>query len=58
MRFKELNLTGAFLIAPEPREDARGFFARTWCRREFEAHGIRCEHPSELVAIPGKAFLV
>jgi dTDP-4-dehydrorhamnose 3,5-epimerase len=43
MRFRELKLTGAFLIAPEPAVDARGFFARTWCRREFEEHGIGCD---------------
>ncbi len=41
MRFVELKLAGAFLIEPERRADERGFFARTWCRREFAAHGIR-----------------
>lgn len=24
----------------EPREDERGFFARTWCQREFEEQGL------------------
>ena len=24
----------------EPRFDERGFFARAWCRREFEEHGL------------------
>src|SRR5690606_31428405 len=24
----------------ERREDDRGFFARTWCQQEFEAHGL------------------
>ena len=43
MRFEELNLSGAFLIEPEPKTDERGFFARSWCRREFETHGIRCD---------------
>src|SRR5262245_56104451 len=43
MRFQELAIDGAFVIEPERREDERGFFARTWCRREFEAHGISCE---------------
>jgi dTDP-4-dehydrorhamnose 3,5-epimerase len=42
MRFKELNSGGAFLIEPERQEDERGFFARTWCREEFAAHGIAC----------------
>lgn len=40
MRFSPLSLTGAWLIEIEPRGDDRGFFARTWCAREFEEHGI------------------
>jgi dTDP-4-dehydrorhamnose 3,5-epimerase len=40
MLFHETRLKGAFLIEPERREDERGFFARTWCREEFAAHGI------------------
>ncbi len=40
MRFLESRLKGAFIIEPEPIEDERGFFARTFCRREFEARGI------------------
>jgi dTDP-4-dehydrorhamnose 3,5-epimerase len=43
MRFRELPLGGAFLVEPEPAADERGFFARAWCRREFEAHGIRAD---------------
>jgi dTDP-4-dehydrorhamnose 3,5-epimerase len=43
MRFKELRFNGVFLIEPEPREDERGFFARTWCRQEFAEHGIGCD---------------
>jgi dTDP-4-dehydrorhamnose 3,5-epimerase len=43
MRFDELTLADAFLIEPERNEDARGFFARSCCRREFEAHGIACD---------------
>lgn len=38
--FTETVLKGAFLIDLEKLEDSRGFFARTWCQREFEAHGI------------------
>ncbi|MCA1684726.1 MAG: dTDP-4-dehydrorhamnose 3,5-epimerase [Planctomycetia bacterium] len=40
MIFLELDLAGAFLVEPERLEDGRGFFARTWCRREFEARGL------------------
>jgi dTDP-4-dehydrorhamnose 3,5-epimerase len=41
MRFTPTRLSGAFILDPERREDARGHFARTFCRREFEAHGLR-----------------
>jgi dTDP-4-dehydrorhamnose 3,5-epimerase len=38
--FTETPLPGAFVIEPEPLEDSRGLFARTWCRREFGARGL------------------
>jgi dTDP-4-dehydrorhamnose 3,5-epimerase len=38
--FTETALAGAFVLEPERREDARGFFARTWCAQEAEAHGL------------------
>jgi dTDP-4-dehydrorhamnose 3,5-epimerase len=40
MTFTETELPGAYLIDLEPRTDERGFFARAWCRREFEEHGL------------------
>lgn len=40
MKFSETALKGAFIIEPERIEDERGFFARTFCRREFEARGL------------------
>jgi dTDP-4-dehydrorhamnose 3,5-epimerase len=40
MIFKETELEGAFLIELERIEDNRGFFARSWCKKEFEAHGL------------------
>ncbi len=40
MIFRELDLPGAFLLEPERLEDERGFFARVFCRRELEAHGL------------------
>lgn len=40
MIFTELKLPGAFAIDLERKEDDRGFFARTFCREEFEAHGL------------------
>lgn len=40
MIFHQLDIPGAFLIEPERVEDRRGFFARTYCRRELEARGL------------------
>ena len=40
MIFKETNLTSAFVIELEPLADERGFFARTFCREEFDAQGL------------------
>jgi dTDP-4-dehydrorhamnose 3,5-epimerase len=40
MIFAPTQLPGAFIIEPERVEDTRGFFARTWCQGEFQAHGL------------------
>ena len=40
MIFTETKLKGMFIIQPERLKDERGFFARTWCNREFAAHGF------------------
>lgn len=40
MKFIESKLKGAFIIEPDLLRDDRGFFARSWCRREGEAHGL------------------
>jgi len=38
--FCEAKIAGVFEVRPEPHHDERGFFARTWCQHEFEAHGL------------------
>ena len=43
MLFTELSLKGAYLIELQRHEDTRGFFARTFCAREFRDHGLREE---------------
>lgn len=40
MIFTETKLKGAYSIGLEKLEDERGFFARTWCQREFKEKGI------------------
>lgn len=41
MFFTKTRVSGAFLVDIARIEDERGFFARSWCRREFETHGLR-----------------
>lgn len=40
MIFKETRLKGAYEIDLELHSDERGFFARSYCWREFEARGL------------------
>ncbi len=40
MKFVPLSLPGAYVVELDRLEDERGFFARTWCTKEFEAHGL------------------
>ena len=35
------DIAGVVVVTPELRADDRGFFARTFCAREFEAAGLR-----------------
>jgi len=37
MKFVETSLKNVYVIVPEPRVDERGFFVRSFCRRELEA---------------------
>ena len=40
MIFTETALPGVYIIDLDPHQDERGFFARTFCQREFDAHGL------------------
>jgi len=40
MIFRETKLPGVFEIQLQTMADERGYFARTWCRDEFQAHGL------------------
>ena len=40
MIFTPLPLKGAFLIQLDKKEDNRGFFARFYCKEEFEKQGL------------------
>ena len=40
MKFIETKLKGTYIIELEPMEDERGFFARSFCQKEFKKHGL------------------
>jgi dTDP-4-dehydrorhamnose 3,5-epimerase len=40
MDYHETKLPGVLEIRIEPKHDERGFFARTWCQKEFEERGL------------------
>ena len=40
MIFEPLDLDGAYLIKPELHEDERGYFARSFCKNEFQEQGL------------------
>jgi dTDP-4-dehydrorhamnose 3,5-epimerase len=40
MKFTQTTLQGAYIIEIERIEDERGFFARSFCQKEFEQHNI------------------
>jgi len=40
MKFSPTKLPGVWIVDMEKHEDERGFFARSWCQREFEEHGL------------------
>ena len=43
MRFIPTPLGGAYLVEPEPHDDERGCFARTWCLDEFGERGLNTD---------------
>jgi len=45
MKFLRTTLDGLWLVELELREDERGFLARTYCEREFAAHGLNTRWP-------------
>jgi len=40
MIFTETKLAGAFLVSIKELTDDRGFFGRSWCKKEMEDHGL------------------
>jgi dTDP-4-dehydrorhamnose 3,5-epimerase len=50
MRFETTGLSGAWLVRIEPNHDSRGFFARTFCVNEFQAHGLETDFPQHSIS--------
>jgi dTDP-4-dehydrorhamnose 3,5-epimerase len=43
MNFTETKLRGAYVVELERKSDNRGFFARAWCKKEFQAQNLTSE---------------
>lgn len=43
MNFIDTAVKDAFIIDIEKKTDDRGFFARTWCKKEFEERGLKVD---------------
>jgi dTDP-4-dehydrorhamnose 3,5-epimerase len=41
VKYVDTPIPGAVVVEPEFLADERGFFARTWCTREFADHGLK-----------------
>jgi dTDP-4-dehydrorhamnose 3,5-epimerase len=55
MRFAPIALAGAYLIHLEPRTDARGLFARTFCAQEFAAQGLETAFVQANISVNARA---
>jgi dTDP-4-dehydrorhamnose 3,5-epimerase len=51
MKFHATKFQDAWLIELEPLRDERGFFARTFCAREFGARGLETTFPQHSVSL-------
>lgn len=58
MIFEPLSLPGAYLITMEPRSDERGWFARSYCVREFSMRGIDMQIVQSNVSFNGRRGIV
>ncbi len=50
MLFEKTSLAGPRLITPESINDERGFFARTFCEREFTVAGLPTHFPQHSIS--------
>ena len=43
MKLTETKLSGVYIVEPSPFDDHRGWFARTYCKKEFKSIGFEKE---------------
>ncbi len=55
MIFTPTRLGGLWLVEMERHADERGYFARSWCRREFAEHGLDAAPAQASVSFNAKA---
>ena len=55
MKFTEIKLKGAFVIEPDRFDDERGFFSRTWDRKEYLEQGLSVDFSQFNLAYNHKA---
>lgn len=55
MKFTEIKLKGAYIVELKPKRDERGFFARTWCAREFGELGLNTKLVQQNMSLTFKA---
>ena len=58
MVFRTTPIAGAFVVELEPRQDDRGFFARSFCPNEFDRQGISFKIAQCNLAYTKKAGIV
>jgi dTDP-4-dehydrorhamnose 3,5-epimerase len=58
VKFSKTTLTGVLQIDLEPREDERGFLARTFCETEFADHGLNIRWPQCNLTLTKKRGMV
>ncbi len=54
MKFDLTSIPDLFLVELEPRSDDRGWFARTYCRKEFEKIGFKDEFVQANISVNQK----
>ncbi len=54
MLFKQTPIDGVLIIDLEKRGDDRGWFARTFCEKEFAEHGLQTHFAQTMVSVNAK----